>query len=67
MKLKHVRVFSNLTDREVEDAINAAIENASEDETIEYEMVMESTVQIGDERMNTYTLVIEIYDGLDAE
>ena len=60
--LKSVKVYSDLGPKAVEDAIQTAIDNCSEDEEIEYAIEVLNTVQIGNETSTKFILVIDVRD-----
>ena len=60
--LKSVKVYADLGPKAVEDAIQTAIDNCSEDEEVEYAIEVLSTVQVGDETSTKFVLVIDVRD-----
>lgn len=63
MRLKHVYIYSGLNAKEAEKVINDALENLVDDETdVNYELKIESTVNLGTISQTRYTVVIHLFD-----
>lgn len=63
MRLKHVYIYSGLNAKEAEKIINDALENLVDDETdVNYELKIESTVNLGTISQTKYTVVIHLFD-----
>lgn len=63
MRLKHVYIHSGLNAKEAEKVINDALENLVDDETdVNYELKIESTVNLGPVSQTRYTVVIHLFD-----
>lgn len=70
MKLKHVRIYSNVTAETAEYIINDFLENSEgTDIGVNFELMIENTISIAGSYDTRYTLIIHEYDiteGYDA-
>ena len=59
--LKGVKIFSDCTADECEELINKAIEMHPDDD-VNYELLIEGSIRVGDVSEITYTLLINVED-----
>lgn len=63
MKLKHVRIFSNVTSETAENIINDFLERCEgTDIAVNFELMIENTVSIAGSYDTRYTLIVHEYE-----
>ena len=68
MRLKHVRIFSNLTAKQAETIINDWIKQANDDNLeMNFELLIENSVAVNGFYDTRYTLVVHEYELLGEE